>query len=390
MDLPESRLISADGAIRVRRPIPAQLPHDVLGFTGREPELAALDSLAADRGNAAVVISAIDGIAGIGKTALAVHFAHRVAVAFPDGQLFVDLRGFDPVQLPLAPGDVLSGFLRGLGADHRSSPQILMSWRRCTGACQRPAGTHRSGQCSERRAGQTTAPRYGRLPCHSHQPQQAQRPSCPGRRAASHPGPAHAGCGRRADCTHSRNRAGSRRPCRRRQAGSVVRLVAAGTADYGRPAATHRHLTMTDLVEELALEHDRLNALSADEKTTQVRAVFSWSYQALPPGPARAFRLLSLHPGLDISASAAAALLDAAVSETRQLLRTLTGGHLLEETGRDRYRFHDLVRVYAAECAQVSEIESHRAAAARRLLTWYLHTAAASSAPSTLTTSMFP
>ena len=97
--------------------------------------------------------------------------------------------------------------------------------------------------------------------------------------------------------------------------------------------------------------------------------------KALPPGPARAFRLLSLHPGPDISALAAAALLDAAVPETRQLLETLTGGHLLEEYGRDRYRFHDLVRVYAAECAQISEPEPDRAPAVRRLLTWYLHTA---------------
>jgi hypothetical protein len=74
---------------------------------------------------------------------------------------------------------------------------------------------------------------------------------------------------------------------------------------------------MTDLVDELTREHDRLDALAADEKTTQVRAVFSWSYQALEPGPARAFRLLGLHPGPDISTPAAAALLDAPISATR-------------------------------------------------------------------------
>ena len=132
---------------------------------------------------------------------------------------------------------------------------------------------------------------------------------------------------------------------------------------------------MTNLVDELTLEHDRLDALAAEEKTTQVRAVFSWSYQALEPGPARAFRLLGLHPGPDISTPAAAALIDAPIPAARQLLRTLTGGHLLEETGRDRYQFHDLVRVYAAECAQASEPESCRTAAIHRLLTWYLHTA---------------
>ena len=106
-----------------------------------------------------------------------------------------------------------------------------------------------------------------------------------------------------------------------------------------------------------------------------MRAVFSWSYRALEQGPARAFRLLGLHPGPDISTPAAAALIDAPIAATRQLLRTLTGGHLLEETGRDRYQFHDLVRVYAAECAQASEPESCRTAAIHRLLTWYLHAA---------------
>jgi hypothetical protein len=93
---------------------------------------------------------------------------------------------------------------------------------------------------------------------------------------------------------------------------------------------------MTDLVDELAIEHDRLDTLATEEKTTQVRAVFSWSYQALDQGPARAFRLLGLYPGPDISTPAAAALIDAPIPAARQLLRTLTGGHLLEETGRDR------------------------------------------------------
>ena len=140
-------------------------------------------------------------------------------------------------------------------------------------------------------------------------------------------------------------------------------------------AAAHPHLSMADLAGELAAESDRLDVLATDEQASQVRAVFSWSYRALAPASARAFRLLGLHPGQDISTAAAAALLDAPVPETRQLLRILTGGHLLEETGRDRYQFHDLVRVYAAERARASEPEPHRAAAIRRLLTWYLHTA---------------
>ena len=92
------------GGTGARRLTPAQLPHDVGGFTGREPELADLASLAAGQEGAAVVITAIDGVAGIGKTALAVHFAHRAAAAFPGGQLFVNLRGFDPEHPPLGTG----------------------------------------------------------------------------------------------------------------------------------------------------------------------------------------------------------------------------------------------------------------------------------------------
>ena len=125
MDLLGLNLITADGKTDDRRPIPAQLPHDVSGFTGREPELAALESLGAGRESAAVVILAIDGVAGIGKSALAVHFAHRVAAGFPGGQLFVNLRGFDPDQPPLAPGDALAGFVRALGTDPPPMPADL-------------------------------------------------------------------------------------------------------------------------------------------------------------------------------------------------------------------------------------------------------------------------
>jgi hypothetical protein len=132
---------------------------------------------------------------------------------------------------------------------------------------------------------------------------------------------------------------------------------------------------MADLADELAAERDRLDVLATDEQTSQVRAVFSWSYRTLAPGTARAFRLLGLHPGQDISTAAAAALLNAPLPDTRQVLRTLTGGHLLEETRRDRYQFHDLVRVYAAECADAGEPEAQQSAALCRLLTWYLHTA---------------
>ncbi|MBV9730901.1 MAG: tetratricopeptide repeat protein [Pseudonocardiales bacterium] len=134
--------------------------------------------------------------------------------------------------------------------------------------------------------------------------------------------------------------------------------------------------TLADLSEELGDERNRLDMLVAgDDDTAAVRVVLSWSYRALPPETARVFRLLGLHVGPDISLPAAAALAGTTTAQARQLLDHLTGEHLLEETGRERYRFHDLLRVYAAERAATEETDHERGNAVRRLLAWYLHTA---------------
>ena len=323
-----------------------------------------------------MVITAIDGVAGIGKTALAVHFAHRAAPAFPDGQLFVNLRGFDPEHPPLDPGDVLARFVRALGARASQLPadpdelaamyrsqlsgrRVLVVLDNAASAGQvRPLLPGTAGCLAivtgrNRLSGLTAVDGAQRLTLDMLPPGEAAALLARGagdKRAAADP----AATGRLAEL------------CGR------LPLALRITADR---AAAHPYLSMADLADELAAERDRLDVLATDEQTSQVRAAFSWSYRALAPAPGRAFRLLGLHPGQDISTSAAAALLDAPVPETRRLLRTLTGEHLLEETGRDRCQFHDLVRVYAAECAQASEPEAQQAAAIRRMLTWYLHAA---------------
>ena len=139
--------------------------------------------------------------------------------------------------------------------------------------------------------------------------------------------------------------------------------------------AAHPHLSLSELAGRLAVEHDRLDVLAADEQTTAVRAVLSWSYRALPPSAARLFRLLALHPGTGISGPAASALAMTSTADVLRLLDDLANAHLLEETGPDRYQFHDLVRLYAREVAVEEETATDRDAAARRLLHWYLHTA---------------
>jgi tetratricopeptide (TPR) repeat protein len=358
------------------RLVPAQLPHDVLGFTGRGAELAGLASAAAGQGSGAVVITAIDGAAGIGKTALAVHFAHRAAPAFPDGQLFVNLRGFDPEHPPLDPADVLARFVRALGADPAQLPtdpdelaglyRSLLNGRRVLVVLDNAAS-----------AGQVRPLLPGTAGCLAIVTSRNRLSGLTALDGAQRltldmlpPGDAVALLARAA----GNERAAADPAASRRLAELCGRLPLALRITADR-AAAHPHLSMADLAGELAAERDRLDALATDEQASQVRAVFSWSYRTLAPEAARAFRLLALHPGQDISTAAAAALLDASASQARQVLRTLTGGHLLEETGPERYQFHDLVRVYAAECAHAGEPQVSQAAAVHGLLTWYMHTA---------------
>jgi tetratricopeptide (TPR) repeat protein len=141
-------------------------------------------------------------------------------------------------------------------------------------------------------------------------------------------------------------------------------------------AASRPGRPLADLAAELRSESDRLDMLSvAGDDTTAVGTVFSWSYRALPEPAQRAFRLLGLFPGLEPSVPATAALLGTDAAHTRRLLDSLAAVHLVEESGRDGYRLHELVRLYAAERVRVEDSDVTRDAALRRMLTWYVHTA---------------
>lgn len=358
-----------------------QLPAAVTHFTGRAAELAKLDVLLT-QGDAAPpaarMITAIVGTAGVGKTALVVHWAHQVRDHFPDGQLFVNLRGSDP-GAPMVPEQALEEFLRALGVPAERIP---------AGVAER-AALYRSLLDGRRVL----------IVLDNADSANQVRPLLPGSPTCR-------------TIVTSRNRLSGliiRDGASRisldllsaTEANALLRDIIGETRVATEPnatdklaslcaylplalriaaerAVTHPHTTLTDLVSELTGEHDRVDLHFMDheeDEATAVGAVFSWSYHALPSEPARAFRLLGLYSGPDISAPAAAALINITTVAARRLLEILVGTHLIEETGRERYRFHDLLRVYAADRAAAEETGEDRDAAVQRVLTWYLYTA---------------
>jgi DNA-binding SARP family transcriptional activator len=360
------------------RVVPAQLPHDINTFTGREKELALLRQHL-DTTERGVLIAAIDGIAGIGKTALAVHFAHEIAERFPDGQLYVNLRGFDPNQPPLSAVNALGQLLRGLGVEPHQVPSApeeqasmyrsLLAGKRILVVLDNAASTDQlrsllpgSHTCmvlvtSRNRLGGLVA-RDGAYRITLDVLSEAESRRLLVRSVGEE---------RLTGCPNALAKLVQR--CG--YLPLALRIIAANLA--ARP-----HMTVNDLAEALCHEQDRLDVLaSPDDETTAVRAVFSWSYHALKPEAAQTFRLLGLHPGPEIGTAAAAALADAPLVATRRMLDGLSSCHLVEAIGRDRYRLHDLLRVYATERALAEEPPAERAAATGRLMSWYLHTAAA-------------
>ena len=357
---------------RDTRPRPAQLPAAVADFAGREDEIAQLDAMLANRASGGMLIAVIEGLGGIGKTTLALHWAHKLRAAFPDGALFADLRGYHPTGKPAGPFDVLAGFLRAMGVAPEAVPQddadrsalfrsvmdgkrmVLMLDDASDGEQIEPL-LPGSADClvivttRVRLAGLVV--RHG-----------ARRLGLGGLAAAE----AAALLGGIIGATRVAAEPDAVTELVERCASLplALRIVADRAASRpGRPLA--------DLVAELRSESDRLDALSvAGDDTTAVGSVFSWSYRALPEPAARMFRLLGLFPGLEPGEPAATALLG---EPARRLLDGLAAVHLVEESGRDGYRLHELVRLYAAERVRAEESDATRDAALRRLLTWYLH-----------------
>ena len=365
-----------------RVPVPAQLPPAVAAFAGRGAELASLDTLlpaAARAGlgrDAAAVMVVLSGTAGVGKTALAVHWAHQVAAQFPDGQLYVNLQGFDPGGTALEPSEAVRGFLEALGVPATRIPAALPA----------QAGFFRSLLAGKRvlmvldnahDAGQVRPLLPGSPGCLAIV---TSRDNLAGLVAREGAHPLTLDLLPVADARELlARRLGSGRVDSEPAAvddiiAGCARLPLALTIAAAR-AATSPGFPLAVYGTELRGAARALDPLPGGDLATDVRAVFSWSYRALSDPAARMFRLLGLHPGPDISLAAAASLAAAPLSRARVLLDELTQAHLAAEHAPGRYTCHDLLRAYAAEQALADDSQDARDAAVHRVLDHYLHTA---------------
>lgn len=361
-------------------PGPRQLPRDVAYFTGRHSDVDRLDALLGDQtaGSQALIVSALAGTAGVGKTALAVHWAHRVRDRFPDGDLYVNLQGYGPGP-PLVPGQVLEGFLRAMGVPPERIPREVESraalYRTLLSSRRVLIILDNANTAEQVRPLLPDSP--GSLVVVT---SRSLLPGLVARDGARRvvldmlsPGEAQTLMSKIVG--EDRIVAEPDASARIAQFCGHLPLALRIMAEY---AVTHPRRSLSELAQALSDENGRLDAMSTGEdELTTVRTVFSWSYRALPDELARQFRLLSLHPGSDMSVEAAAALNDTSPAAARRLMDKLTGHHLIAEPIEGRYRFHDLLRVYALECAAADERPETRKQAVDRVLLWYVHAAAA-------------
>jgi DNA-binding SARP family transcriptional activator len=356
---------------------PAQLPADIADFTGRAAQVSALTGLLSEadgRGSpGAVRVVVVTGSGGLGKTTLAVHAAHLLADQFPDGQLYADLHG---ATQPADPAEVLARFLRDLGMDGARVPVSV---------------EERAAQYRTRLAGRRVL-----IVLDDARDVAQVRPLLPGAASAAVLVTAR---GRLPELAGSkvidlevlpvedsyallRRIVGEARGRAEPEATGQVLAACAGLPlairIAGARLAARRNWSVATLAARLADERGRLDELQVGELA--VRASFEVSFAALPqpspPGqvaPARAFRLLGLWTGATIGLPAAAALLGVPVPAAEEALGGLLDAHLLESPAPDRYRFHDLLRVYAADRARTEESGEERQAAITRVLSWYLH-----------------
>ncbi|MGY6019036.1 AfsR/SARP family transcriptional regulator [Streptomyces spinosirectus] len=363
--------------------VPAQLPAGTPGFTGRVDELGRLDALLADVAQrpAAVVVSALSGMGGVGKTAVAVHWARHRRSAFPDGQLYVNLRGFDPSGAPLPPDRAVRGFLDALGVPATRVPESLdaqvglyrslLSGRRVLVVLDNARDADQVRPLLPAAAGclalvTSRSPLTGLAVAEG---AQLLAVDLLGAEECRDMLAARLGAARVAAESAAVDEIVVR--C----AGLPLALGVVAARAAARPAEP-----LAVFADELRTAERILDPLDTGDPATAVRTVFHWSYRTLSREAARLFRFLGLHPGPDADLTSLAALAGVCVTQVPDQIRELTAARLLIEHVPGRYTCHDLLRAYAAELAAEHDTTTTVRAATRRVLDHYLHTAYAADA----------
>ena len=370
---------NAGATISPRRPVPAQLPHRIADFIGRDAELSRLDALVG-RGNSdienGIVITVITGTAGVGKSALAVYWAHKIRHQFPDGQLYVNLRGFGPAESAMEPVEAIHGFLDAFAMPSDRIPLDL----------DERAALYRSILAdlrvlvvldNARDVDQVRPLLPGSPGCVVVVTSRNQLMSLVAADGA-HPVALDLLSAEEARHLLSRKLNPERVEAEPASAGGIIEACAGlplALAIAAARAAANPRLPLSAQADALRRSQDRLDALDGGDQYTNVRAVFSWSYQALSAPAARLFRLLGLHAGPDIALFSAANLAGVPLAQARQELAELVRAHLLAEWAPGRFALHDLLRAYASELSTTNDSAADRRLAVHRVLDYYLHTA---------------
>ena len=358
--------------------MPRQLPADVAAFTDRGKLLARLDGIVAQMGTGgSVPIALLVGTAGVGKTALALHWSHRVTMQFPDGSLYINLRGHDPTNAPLTSSEALTQFIRAVGVQGQLVPRrlderaalfrTLTTGKRLLVVLDNavdaahirpliPGSPSSFVVVTSRNNLASLVARDGAsriyVPVLSLADSAALLGQLLGDRAGAEP-VAVTALAEKCACLPL-----------------ALRIAA-------ESVARSEFMSIADVVIGLTSESDALDSLSRPriDRATDIKSVFSWSYRSLSASAARAFRLIGLHPGGSVTIPATAAILGSDEATAAGLMEELIDAHLIKETMRGRFRYHDLLRGYAVDRAQADETAESRHAALARILAWYLHTA---------------
>lgn len=350
---------------------PMTLPSGTAAFTGRSAVLRRLEESANAAASPLVVLT---GVGGTGKTMLALHWGHRSAERFPGGRLYVDLRGFAPGATAMEPAEAVRLLLGSLGVEPRRMPADPDA----------QLGLYRTLIGKERRLlildnVRDAAQVRPLLPdgAHVHTVVISRRQLVG--LAVSHGAELIqiGGFDRDEAVALLERQLGAERLATEPEAVERILAACAGLplalAITGAKAATRPGLRLAAVADELAAS--RLDALAVDEASMDLRAVFSWSYRSLEPDAARLFRLLAAVPGPDFDATAVVRLHGGTEAQAHRALRSLVASHLVEIGRPGRHRFHDLIRLYAAELLDAEAPQPDRDAALDRLLDWYLRAA---------------